>query len=184
MTTPSYVSQVEFDAYCENGQIPSDATQRASALAAAERAVENYCQRKFTVAPDTATARPYPASGSEVLSIHDCTAVTSVVFNGTTLDPTSYQLEPTGLDWSGLDGPYEQIRRLRNVWYVIIPGQTTITVTAKWGWTATPAEVPEVVKQLGRLHILRRRMGLDDAEYREILAGLNGLRRAEAFGIA
>lgn len=184
MTTPSYVSQVEFDAYCENGQIPSDATQRASALAAAERAVENYCQRKFAVAGASGTARTFTPDGSDVLRIHDCVAVSAITVDGASVASTFYQLEPVTVGWDGLACPYEQVRYLLGFWYGSTPHKAAVSVTARWDWAATPAEVPEVVKQLGRLHILRRRMGLDDAEYREILAGLNGLRRAEAFGIA
>ena len=73
---------------------------------------------------------------------------------------------------------------LLGYWYGATPGKAAVSVTARWGWTAVPDEVPEAVKQLGRLHILRRRMGLDEAEYRQILSRLDDLRRVEAFGVA
>ena len=178
------VTQAEFDIYCAAEQLPAGGPDRATALAAAKRAVYGYTQRTYDLAGESATARTYVPTGSDILRIHDCVAVTGITVDGATVASTSYQVEPTTVDWSGLSRPYEQVRYLLGYWYGATPGKAAVSVTARWGWTAVPDEVPEAVKQLGRLHILRRRMGLDEAEYRQILTRLDDLRRVEAFGVA
>ena len=132
---------------------------------AAIRLVEEQCQRKFTVA-STSTARVFrPDVGTDVLRIHDCTSVTSVVENGTTLTvSTDYQLEPfNGLSWSGHTVPYEQIRRLDACWYTDGP-RATVTITAAWGWLEIPAPVVEAMKVLAK----------DIADHRDVKFGLAG----------
>ena len=180
------VSDAEFDEYISNEFGTVEASLRSSAVAAGRRAVRAYCARDFTVvaAGAEATARLYVPNGSDVLRIDDCTTVTAITIDGSALAASAYQLEPYRVDRAGLTRPYEQVRYLLGYWYGATPGKASVSVTAKWGWAALPGEVPEAVKQIGRLHLLRRRMGLDDAEYREILASLNDLRAVEAFGVA
>lgn len=158
-----------------------------SALAAIWLA-EDECQRSFTVAT-TATARTYiPTSGSDVLRIHDCTTVTSIVENGTTLVVTTdYQLEPAGgVDFAGHTVPYQQIRRRYAPWYT--DGQWgTVVVTATWGCTTVPPTAVEAMKLFAKDFADNR-----DTDYArvkltqsEAIARLLGpLRRVEAFGIA
>lgn len=179
-----YVSDPEFDSYVGDEIGAANAANRTSAKRSAKRDIDKYCARNFDVAGASATARLYVPNGTDVLRIHDCTEVTSISVSGTTLSASTYQLEPVGVALDGEARPYEQVRLLLDYWRVTVHGEATVTVTAKWGWSATPYEVPEVNKQLGRLHLLRRRMGLNDSEWTEILARLDHLRRPEAFGWA
>ena len=156
--------------------------------------MSEYIARTPSVAGGSATARLYVPSGDSVLRIHDCTEVTSIAVSGTTLTASTYQLEPYAVSWTGLATPYEQVRLLLDYWRIIVPGEATVTVTAKWGWTAVPAEVVEATKIIGK-DILAQRHTVGNIAavgdfggsvrlntyVRQLLAPL---RRAEAFGIA
>lgn len=120
-----------------------------NALNTAHAVFYDMCQRSFEVA-GAATARLYVPSGSNVLRIHDCTSVTAVTASGSAVSAGTYQKEPTTVSWSGETRPYEQLRRLGYYWWDVTgyPGETTISVTATWGWAATPPAAIEAVKAL------------------------------------
>lgn len=193
-----YVSQADFDAYIRTdasiGTV--DAAHRASALAAAEQAVSEYCQRSFAVvAVDaTATTRYYVPDGTEILRIHDARAVTAITNNGASISSTTYQLEPVGVSWSGRTQPYEQVRLLGSCWTVNYTGQATVAVTGRFGWAAVPPEVVEAVKILGK-DILQQRSTIGNLVSTGDFGGrvamntyvqrlLAPLRRVESWGIA
>lgn len=139
----SIVDLEAFRGYYRTG-IASDDPFALSAIAAAESAIQEECQRSFAVA-GTAAARTYvPRPCSGVLRIHDCTTVTSVVENSTTLTvAVDYQKEPVQtVSWSGETRPYEQLRRLSGPWYSYL-GTGTVVVTATWGWLAIPPAITE-----------------------------------------
>ena len=179
----SYVTPAEFDEYVNNEFGAVESSIRLASLKDAERRVEKYCQRSFVVSSGS-SARLYVPDDSDVLRIHDCTAVSAITLDGATIASTSYQLEPTVASWSGQSRPYEQVVYLLGAWIGITPGKAAASVTAAWGWAAVPDDVPDVVKQLGRLNLLRRRMRILEAEYDDTLSALDELRRVEAFGLA
>ena len=191
---PNYVTQAAFDAYVGDEQGSATADIRAGALLAAERAVSEFCARNFTVAGASATARLYAPSGGEVLRIHDCTEVSSIVVSGSTLSASSYQLEPYAVSWTGASEPYQQVRRLNDTWSILTSGEATVTVTAQWGWAAVPAEVAEATKIIGK-DILQQRHTVGNIAAVGDFGGmvrlntyvrqlLGPLRRVEAFGVA
>lgn len=191
-----YVALNEFQDYGRNDLAGSDDLLLQSALDAAEEMINEYCQRSFTVAAAPATARQYTPTGpwEQVLRIHDCTTITSVVENGATVDASGYTLEPlNALGWSGQAKPYQQLRRYTGGWAWDF-GKPTVTVTATWGWVATPDAVKTATLIIAK----------DIAQQRNTMAGVAGfgefgairvrmnpiavnlltpLRRVEAFGI-
>lgn len=192
MTTPAYVSAADFDLYISDEFASTEAAIRLGALNAAERAVNQFCQRSFAVA-GSATARSYVPTGTSVLRIHDCTTVTAVTEGGTAV--TSYQKEPVTVGWSALAVPYEQLMRLGTVWAQTgYAGEATISVTATWGWTAVPDEVIEATKILGKDVLQQRRTSGNLIAVGDFGGAvrintyvkqlLSPLRRVEAFGIA
>lgn len=172
----------------------ADADLLSAALLAAERAVNHHCQRRFVVA-GTAVARLYVPDRADVLRIHDCTTVTAVTSDGSTVAAGDRQLEPVNaLSWSGDARPYEQIRLLAGSW-VCNSGEATVSVTATWGWAAIPAEVTEATKILVKDIVAARdtRFGIagftDFAGVRvrenpQVAELLRDLRRVESWGIA
>lgn len=194
--TTNYVSAAEFDAYVRDEMGATGAPLRLAALKAAEAAVNEYCARSFAVvAVDaTTTTRTYEPSGTSLLRIHDARAVTAIAVSGSTLSDTVYQLEPFTQSWSGRTQPYEQVRYLGGYWPIIVPGQATITVTGRFGWTAVPDEVVEATKVLAK-DILQQRNTVGNMAAVGDFGGtvrmntyvrtlLGPLRRAEAFGVA
>jgi len=174
----------------------ADTDLLTSALLAAERAIGRHCQRKFVVAGVTATARLYTPTRADVLRIHDCTTVTVVTNDGTTVAAGDRQLEPVNsLSWSGDARPYEQIRLLSGSWVRHSSGEATVSVTATWGWSAIPPEVTEATKILVKDLVAARdtRFGIagftDFAGVRvrenpQVVELLRDLRRVESWGIA
>lgn len=195
---PSLVSQSEFDAYIRTDANigTTDAVHRASALAAAEQAVSEFCQRSFAVVAEdaVATTRYYVPDGTEVLRIHDARAVTAITNNGATIASSGYQLEPVGVSWAGRTRPYEQVRLLASWWQVNYPGEATVAVTGRFGWVAVPPEVVEATKILGK-DILQQRSTVGNLVSTGDFGGrvamntyvqrlLAPLRRVESWGIA
>jgi hypothetical protein len=191
-----YVAVSELKDWARSEIPTADDAWITAALTAAELTLDTACGRKFVVAT-TSTARVFtPAECSSVLRIHDCTSVTTVVEDGTTLSSTGWQLEPlNGLSWSGEARPYDQIRLLDGDWWYTDFQRATISVTAAWGWAAIPAPVVEACKILAKDVLSQRdvRFGLvavTDAA--GIAARMNPLvrqtiedyRRVESFGVA
>lgn len=190
----SIVLAADFTEYIRSELGSLDERMITQAQNAAEQIVQQYCQRTFEIASVTATTRLYIPKNSDLIRIHDCTTVTSITENGSTLASTSYQLEPlNGLSTTGTAVPYTQARRVYSAW--LNYGDTaSVAVTATWGWTAVPAAVTEAIKALGKDWIQMRdtKFGYTLGEFGAISAGRNWaalsalgpFRRAEAFGLA
>jgi hypothetical protein len=189
----------EFTAYMRSGNTEAVNLDRLqSALDAADRAVDQWCARSIFVADDEDTSarvyRPYP--GSRTLAIHDCVEIETVVENSVTLTSgTDYVADPlNGLTISGETVPYTHLNRYLQSWWCDGP-KATVTVTARWGWTAIPPGVAEATKMLAKdIATSRERTG-DVVGFGEfgvvrlrqspqITGLLSPYRRVEAFGLA
>lgn len=188
-----------FEDYIRNKVGAEDSAFTAGSLAAAEAALNSICQRQWVAATGPATAKVYVPSYAYVQPIHDCTAVTSVVVDGATIDPNSYQLQPlNSVGWDGTSLPYDGIFRLSGgVWFPSTWGKATMTVTATWGWAAIPAQITEACKILAKsiIEVRNARGGVlnmtDFGAVRvprdiavQVRSLINPFRRVEAFGIA
>ena len=192
---PRYTSYEGFAEYARDTTSAADVATANAALLAAEALVDEFCQRSFTVAT-TSSARVYTpeTNESEVLRIHGCTAITSVVESGTTLTAAQYQAEPlNNLTISGMTVPYTHLRRYAGFWYYDL-GRPTVTVTATWGWAAVPAAVVEATYIIGKDILQQRNNNSGIASFGDYgavgvrmnpfaLNLLRPLRRSEAFGI-
>mgnify|MGYP000889739861 CR=1 FL=1 len=132
------------------------------ALDAAESWVQQFCQRSFTLATGTPTARVFGPLSMEqwytVLRVDDIATPTGLIVSnyGTTVASTDYQLEPlNGRDATGLAVPYTQIRLLSSSWTTNMM-RATATITADWGWASTPALVTQSILQLGKDYVVHR----------------------------
>ena len=111
------------------------------ALDAAEDMVDDWCQRVFTV-PTSATARKFVALDPYVIEVDDIASTTDLVIvdGSATLTASDYQLEPVRAPSDGR--PWTQVRRLGTSWSIPTNRyQVSITITARWGWPATPDTV-------------------------------------------
>lgn len=159
----AYVTLDDFKAYIRNELGSVDDAYLASCLDAATTAVNKHCQRTFAVA-GTPSARVFTPDGTTLLTVHDCTSVTSITLSGGTVPTAAYQLEPlNGVTLDGETRPYTTVRLIGGMsWWVTIPGKADVTVTAAWGWAATPHAVVEATRILAK----------DIAAQRDIRSGL------------
>jgi len=131
----------------------------SEAILGAESWIDNALARRMVVA-SASSARVYaPIPHTDVLTIDDCTTVTSVVENGATLTvSTDYQLEPfNNLSAAGETVPYSQVRRIYRNWYTD-GRKATVTVTAAWGWAAIPPQVLEACKVITSDMLMNREL--------------------------
>ena len=191
---PRYLTVEQIKAYCRN-EIPTDDDEFVEAAGdAAEMALDAACQRRFAVA-GAATARVFIPPCLDALRIHDCTTVTSVVNNGSTVLAANYQLEPlNGLTWAGETRPYDQIRLLSGSWSRD-GDEATTSITATWGWAAIPDRITQAALILAKEIITNRdevKLGLVGfSDVGGVVARTNPIvrdtikdyRRLESFGI-
>lgn len=145
-------------------------TTIARACTSASRKVEELCERTFTL--DTAaTARFYDPREWWCVDTNDISSTSGLIVatddaaDGTystawTLN-TDYFLEPVNQISGGITGfPYTRITTLRTKQFfkwTIQYHRPLVSVTAKWGWAAVPADVTEAC-----LLIAARRISMKD----------------------
>ena len=143
----------------------------------------------------TATTRYFgPKNDTSIyLTIDDCTTVTAVTQNGSTV--TSYQTMPRNqISRSGQVRPIESLLATGGYWYWY-NDQPLIAVTATWGWSATPRAVDEAVKILAKDILQQRNNNSGVAGFSDFGAVgvrqnpyvtklLTPLRHADSFGAA
>ena len=194
-----YVASSEMIDYIRSS-ITADVVEIEAAQLAADSVLNAHCHRVFTV-PTVATTRTFVASDSYALAVPDIANTTGlvVVDNGTTITAAGYQLEiahgVTGpIDVSGRTWPYSIIRRVSGSWSSNSDGDDVLSITARWGWPATPPEVLLASKLLTRDLMLARDTAFGIVQVgdfsRRVAANgvvetlLAPLRRVESFGLA
>jgi hypothetical protein len=196
----AYVSDQELTDYLRS-TIVADEVDIAAAKLAAQSTIDAYCGRTFDV-PTTATARTFVVDDPYVVKVPDIANITNLVIvdNGTTISASYFQMEiapgVTGpISISGRTWPYTSIRRLSGTWFHDCYGNDSLSITARWGWAATPPEVSLATKLLARDYLMARDTAFGIVQVgdfsRRIAANgvvetlLGPLRRAEAaMGIA
>lgn len=192
----SYVAVDDLKAYLKvnrGADVPDD-NMITAARDAAEGWINVWTGRQFVIATGPST-RSFPASGTDMLQIDDATSITAITYNGQTVDPAGYQLEPFNtVGLSGVVEPYNQIRRYFGWWDTFNQGQAIITVTATWGWLAIPAQVVEGCKILAKDILANRDVtfgiaafadyGVKARENPQVVNLLRPFRRVRAFGFA
>ena len=119
----------------------------AAAVAAAARAVDNICQRRFYIDPDATSVRYYTPDDPSMLRIDDLVTLTSLVtssdgvnFDTTWTVNTDFVLEPLNAQSDSQNQrPYTQAvvhplgRYQFNYWF-----PRSVRLTGKFGWPAVP----------------------------------------------
>lgn len=158
----AYLSLDEFTGYV-GSELAADRTSLQAALLAAEQAINDHCGRNFNTTATSATARSYLPCGDVVVT-HDIGDTTGLIISnfGSTVASGTYQLEPNPVSWAGVTQPYYRIRLLNGAYWTQSGGQATVTVTAKWGWPAVPAQVVEATAILAKdlAHLRQNRFGV------------------------
>jgi len=158
-----YVPLPEATAYIDTA-IVGDSVEVEAALLTACEAVDRWCKRTFNVPTSATGPRPFtPPFGSSLLKVHDIASTTDLVIveDGVTLAASAYQLEvtpgePSQVTDTGESRPYAYIRLLDD-WWEVDNDRATVSITARWGWPATPESVKTAVKMLTRDYFTARR---------------------------
>lgn len=146
---PDYVTAAQLDSYLEIGDSVDD-TLLAGWATAASRSIDNWANRQFgqVAAPVARTYRRVPfynaESGLWELPIDDVQDLTGLLVDGVAFASSGAVLLP---DSAALDGvPYERIGfALQPVG--TSPGvSVTHVITARFGWSAVPAQVVAACK--------------------------------------
>lgn len=149
-----YVETEQWKRWARNDLHDADDPAINQALAAAETWLDTACHRRFVLQTldenddPVLTARFFPPSSSRHLFIDDCTSVTAVTVDSSTITAGNYQLEPlNGLSNIGETVPYYQLTSLSVPWCTS-RGAATISVTGSWGWVAIPPLIIEACYEL------------------------------------
>jgi hypothetical protein len=131
-----------------------------TAISAASRWVDSYCDRSFS--KSTAVREYVPTGRMDPLIVDDIHVVTAVKIDedldrtfGTTLRPIDFQLEPVNNRAAGQDGwPYVRIRpQEEGYWPLALERRATVRVEGTFGWNAVPDAVREAtILQSSRLY--------------------------------
>ncbi|HEY9367927.1 hypothetical protein [Streptomyces sp.] len=123
-----------------------DETLLDRAVAAASRAVEDWCGGRTFGLSDVATPRLFRPCDTEVADIDDVGAADGLVVetwggaSWATWVADDYQLEPLNAASRGPAFAWDQVVALSGRWPVG-GRRPTLRVTARWGWSAVPAQV-------------------------------------------
>jgi hypothetical protein len=130
-----------------------------TAISAASRFVDSYCDRSFS--KSTAVRDYVPTGRMDALIVDDVSVVTAVKIDedldrtfGTTLRPIDFQLEPVNQRAAGQgDWPYVRIRpQEEGYWPIALERRATVRVEGTFGWDAIPDPVREAtILQASRL---------------------------------
>jgi hypothetical protein len=150
----AYVELDDLEAVFLRSTITADTPEIEAALFAAEAMVDHYCGRTFIV-PTAASTRRFTPVSQGLVKVDDIAGTTDLVIvdNGATLASSMYQLEtsPGRSTQVGADGvirPWCYIRRISSAWFVPHTGESTLVITARYGWPAVPAAVVQATKLL------------------------------------
>lgn len=155
---PDYITVADLKSYLDIGDALDDA-QLAVWCTAASRAIDKKCNRQFgqLAAP---AARVYrqpvaydPTTGLWLLEVDDVQDLTGLTINGTAYAAAGAVLLPDNAPADGL--PWERLGFTTPPAYAL--PTDPITVVARWGWTAVPAQVAGAARlQSARWNARRR----------------------------
>ena len=141
-----YVSASDLGSYLRN-EVKADDIEAEAALVAACSTVDSICGRSFAV-PATATDRQFVAWSGEHTELDDIAdlAGVTIAVDGAPLTGWTLQAFP------GTPGPVVRGRTWPWRWVCDLPvaSGALLTVTAKWGWPAVPAEVATATKLIAK----------------------------------
>ena len=136
-----------------------DDTLLNTAIGAASRFVDGWCDRDFTIADQPEVREYIPTGPKDVLFIDDCTTVISVVTDedldrtfSKTLNAIDFQTEPLNRLQHGLELPINRIRPFEDGSWPTFRNQATVRVEATYGWPEVPIPVRDAtILQASRL---------------------------------
>ena len=121
----------------------------ATAIDAASRWVDGWCDRSFAAAGTAVTFRDFvPTDTFGIVQIDDCVQVTEVRVDddldqtySKTLQAIDWAAEPVNTTTYGIRLPFTRLRSYEDGYWPVWRGQPTVRVYARYGWPAVPDPV-------------------------------------------
>lgn len=165
-TSTVYTSVDELADYLKTSNVTVNDSFLALAVESASRAIDDFCSRRF-YADATATARTFAPLDAYCLRVDDFFTTTGLVVktdtsdNGTfdtTWSVSDYELEPLNGLMRGTPWPYTSIRAVDSETFPTAGLRSgSAEVTARWGWSATPAKVQQATLiKAGRIFLRKQ----------------------------
>ncbi|MGH2924456.1 MAG: hypothetical protein ACRDK1_00630 [Solirubrobacterales bacterium] len=128
------------------------------AISAASGSIDSICGRSFNVPDEDAddTTRLFEARRERWIEIDDCSAITTVESGQTTFRTwadTDYVAGP--LNHEALNVPITELKVAGS--FCLVPGQTIIKVTGKFGWPEIPSAIKQATILLASRYMKRAR---------------------------
>lgn len=137
----TYATLNELKAYLSIGTADVlDDTGLNGALSAAADLVDGYCGRTFATAGTAVVERVYAAQAPGYVAIDDAAEVTAVATGDDEWPAEDWQAEPLNGLMAGKAWPVTTIRAVGSRRFTVC-GQATVHVSARFGWSSTPASV-------------------------------------------
>ena len=155
----SYVTVAELRAWLHIGDSEDDALLE-QACDTSSAWIDEYCGETFTV-PTTATARLFQPDNWNLVRVDTFANTTNLAVatddneDGTAETSWTITTDFVPLDTNGRTvgtnaGPYRALRAVGSKWFPSSScGRPLVSVTARWGWPATPAPVKQAAYVLG-----------------------------------
>lgn len=141
---PDYAEVAELAATLRIGDANDD-VELGLAISAASRAIDRFCDRQFGKTDSTEArtfeAKPSRKHGLYLFEIDDLMTTTGLVVtvSGASVAASGYELRPVDNDKRGW--PWTKLAVASATSPTLGSGPPTVTVTARWGWTAVPATI-------------------------------------------
>ncbi len=146
-----YITTAELKMYAKITDSDDD-TSIANVVVAISRNIERFTGRQYNDA-GSATARTYAATNSHHVEVDDFSTVNGLVVEtdtgldgayATAIASTSYTLFPLNGVVEGQTGwPYRKITLHTAGTFTVSEGRPLVQVTARWGWSAVPADIKQ-----------------------------------------
>jgi hypothetical protein len=149
--TNGYCTLQELQGHFGDAGAKLDETLLERAVNATSRAIDRFCGRRFWQ-DSVAQAKVYRPRDADIAWVDDISTTTGLVIatdddgDGTyetTWATTDYQLEPLNANTESVAHAWWRISAIDRYTFPLHDLRTTLQVTARFGWSAVPAEVTE-----------------------------------------
>jgi len=147
-----------------------------SALVAASRGIDAFCNRRFYLDADANQVRHYSPTASGVLRIDDLVTKTSVqvdkdgdgTFEDTWVENTDFVMAPVNAPADGRPWTRLEVHPLAAIWFPPYP--RSVKITGRFGWNTVPSEVRQATTTIATRLLMRARQ----APFGVVSGGIEG----------
>lgn len=161
-----YCTEAELRTWMQDSGAILPATVLQDCINAASRGIDSYCGNRQFWADAAPTVRRYKVSESDVAWVDDISDASSITVKtdpdgdnsfSTVWAASDYELSPYNVDAeSSVPYAYYRIHSMGNRFFPVNDFRRTLEVTAKFGWSAVPAQVKQACLMKSNMLALRK----------------------------